>query len=60
MSMIPKFDSAVPVLFVSVGIANRDCTFYILGIRSSNSLAAGICDHEILKLCSITYMYNSY
>ena len=54
MSMIPKFDSAVPVLFVSVGIANRDCTFYILGIRSSNSLAAGICDHEILKLCSIT------
>ena len=54
MSMIPKFDSAMPMLFVSVGIGNRDCTFYILDTRSSNSLAAGICDHEILKLCSIT------
>ena len=57
MNVIPEFHSAIPVLIVSVAIANRGC---MLDTRSSNSLAAGICDHEILKLCSITYMYNSY
>ena len=57
MNVIPEFHSVIPVLFVSVAIANRTC---MLDTRSSNSLTAGICDHEILKLCSITYMYNSY
>ena len=57
MNVIPEFHSVIPVLFVSVAIANRSC---MLDTRSSNSLTAGICDHEILKLCSITYMYNSY
>ena len=57
MNVIPEFDSVIPVLFFSVAIANRCC---MLDTRTSNSLAAGICDHEILKLCSITYMYNSY
>ena len=52
MNVIPEFDSAIPALFVSVAIANRGC---MLDTRSSNSLAAGICDHEILKTCSIIY-----
>ena len=49
VSMIPELDSALPVLFVSVGIANRDCILCMLDTRSSNSFAAGICRHEILK-----------
>ena len=57
MNVIPEFDSVIPVLFFSVAIANRCC---MLDTRTSNSLAAGICDHDILKLCSIKYMYNSY
>ena len=67
MSMIPEFDSAMPVFFVPVGIANRDCILCMLDTRSSNSLAVGICDREILKLYSITffniyiiYIYNIY
>ena len=47
MNVIPEFDSAIPALFVSVATANRGC---MLDTRSSNSLAAGICDHEILKI----------
>ena len=59
MSVIPKLDSAMSVLFISVRKANTDCMFCMLNNRSSNSLDAGFVILKFSNLASSEF-FNIY